>query len=761
MKKFCNEIIECLVRSKKLVRIVKFLFEVYNDGRYKVVRIFGLKIKARRNIPLFEHKIFSLFTLSVIARSALARCSNREPLAIQGKIFGLQKRGVPCVSVIVPVYNVERYLSECLDSAINQTLKNIEIICVNDGSTDGSLNVLQEYAKQDKRIKIIDKPNGGYGQTMNVGIQAAKGEYIAFLDSDDFIQSDAYYTLYAKASRQNADIIKAGCYFVYSTKKSYIKVRKPVINDKSLLDIILDPTTDKKLFYARMENVLGLFKRKFIIKNDIKHNETPGAAHQDLGFYIQTMAFAKKVLFIDEYFYCYRQERQDSSINNFNCYDYMAKEYEFAFDKIRLKKNTEKCSDVYWHRRFSRSAWMLTMLKDEIKLEGTRERSKQFAKARDLGKLDVSRFSNQQKQDLHLLITAPDAYYTTKLKLKTTLFDLQKTKKALNPTVSVIIPVYNSEKFLSDCLNSVINQTLGNIEIICIDDGSADASLEILKDFAKIDERIIIIEQENAGAGAARNKGLETAKGKYLSFLDADDLFEENMLESAVIACQNAKADFCVFRSDAFYNEDSQKYIKRAWTLKKEQLPNKNFFSYKDISGNIFKVMLGWAWDKLYLADFIKDNSILFQPLRRTNDLLFVFEALLKAERIVAVDKELVHKKLVNSKELTNKEDLYYNNFLQALYALKNLMEQMDIYDNKQQDFINYVLSHSLWHLSISKNETFIKLFNELKTKFLLELNIFDKPQSYFEDNKEYEKLLAIKNGSAQEFKDKYYPDKV
>ena len=102
------------------------------------------------------------------------------------------------VSIIIPVCNVEVYLRECIESALNQTLKEIEIICVNDGSTDGSLRILKEYAAKDKRVKIIDKENAGYGHTMNIGMDMAQGEYIAILESDDYILPNMMQTLYPK-----------------------------------------------------------------------------------------------------------------------------------------------------------------------------------------------------------------------------------------------------------------------------------------------------------------------------------------------------------------------------------------------------------------------------------------------------------------------------------------------------------------------------------------------------------------------------------
>ena len=116
---------------------------------------------------------------------------------------------MPKVSIVIPIYNVEQYLRECLESVVNQTLKEIEIICVNDGSTDSSPEILKEYAEKDNRIKVISKPNSGYGHTMNVGIDAAIGEYIGIVESDDYVKLDMYETLYNIAKKNDLDVVRA------------------------------------------------------------------------------------------------------------------------------------------------------------------------------------------------------------------------------------------------------------------------------------------------------------------------------------------------------------------------------------------------------------------------------------------------------------------------------------------------------------------------------------------------------------------------
>ena len=152
--------------------------------------------------------------------------------------------------------------------------------------------------------------------------------------------------------------------------------------------------------------------------------------------------------------------------------------------------------------------------------------------------------------------------------------------------VSVIIPVYNVEDYLAQCIDSIVCQTLKEIEIICVDDGSTDKSYEILQEYEKKDNRIKLLQQKNAGAGIARNKGMKIAQGKYLAIVDSDDFFELDMLEKAYVQCEKDNADICVFRSDK-YDTQNQKYEPIPWTIKKQYLPEQIPFKAAEIYPHI------------------------------------------------------------------------------------------------------------------------------------------------------------------------------
>lgn len=304
--------------------------------------------------------------------------------------------------------------------------------------------------------------------------------------------------------------------------------------------------------------------------------------------------------------------------------------------------------------------------------------------------------------------------------------------------VSVVVPVYNGEKYLAQCMDSIIGQTLKEIEIICVDDGSADSSAGILESYARKDKRIKVIRQKNAGAGAARNTGLTQAKGEYLSFLDADDFFEPDMLACAYQKAKEQNAQILVFGSDQ-YREDLNEFQKVSWTLRKHALPPYRPMNYRTFTENVFRVFVGWTWDKLFQREFVLKNSLKFQEQRTSNDLLFVFTAIVLADRIEIEEKVLAHQRRDNPESLSNTREKSWQCFYEALKALRENLVNYGLYYELEQDFINYALHFSLWNLNTIQGEKKKELYKMLKKKWFRELGITGHKKAYFYDKKEYE----------------------
>lgn len=322
------------------------------------------------------------------------------------------------------------------------------------------------------------------------------------------------------------------------------------------------------------------------------------------------------------------------------------------------------------------------------------------------------------------------------------------------PIVSVIMPVYNGETYLRQCLDSVVNQTLKEIEIICVDDGSSDRSVEILKEYAAKDERVMVLQQANAGAGAARNNGLSKASGKYLSFLDSDDFFETDMLEKAVEKIAADRADFVVFRCDHYLN-DTNTFKKAAYTLKKQTLPPYMPFNFRQITDNVFKAFVGWAWDKVYDREFVMKHNLKFQEQRTSNDMLFVFSALVLAKRITCLDEVLAHQRRNNGESLSNTREKSWFCFYNALKALRDVLKEKGLYEELKKDFVNYAVHFSLWNLNTITGDCYEKLYTKLHEEWFEELEVTGHDEDYFYNKTEYKQLADILRYDFKEYNTK------
>lgn len=213
------------------------------------------------------------------------------------------------ISVLVPVYNVEKYLEQCLESIIRQTYDNLQIIIVNDGSCDGSRTIIDKYQQLDARIEVIHKENTGYGNSMNIGLRHAVGEYIGIVESDDFASADMYQTLAEIAQGTNADVIK-GSNYEYTCEEC----KQEVLFDGLPCDKVICPREHSKIFQTRCHIWAAIYKRSFLLEQDIWFNETPGASYQDNSFSFKVWAAADTAYLIEKPLIYYRLDNATSSV---------------------------------------------------------------------------------------------------------------------------------------------------------------------------------------------------------------------------------------------------------------------------------------------------------------------------------------------------------------------------------------------------------------------------------------------------------------
>lgn len=283
------------------------------------------------------------------------------------------------------------------------------------------------------------------------------------------------------------------------------------------------------------------------------------------------------------------------------------------------------------------------------------------------------------------------------------------------PNISVIIPVYNEEKYIQECMDSLLNQTYLDFEIICVDDGSTDKSLQILQEYAKLDSRVKILTQQNQYAGVARNNGLKIARGKYVIFLDADDYFRENMLKKLFMKAEENMAEIVVF-DGAFFDNATGAKVNRAWNGLRQELVWEGVKSAKDIADTIYEFTTPGPFNKFFLKKYIADNDLRFQEIQRTNDLLFVYKALACAQRITILNEELTFIRTNNSMSLQGSGERTPMDFAKALLALKDFLIEKEKWSSFHKSYEKMALSVCIYNLSNMKSfEAYRYVYDELQ----------------------------------------------
>lgn len=319
--------------------------------------------------------------------------------------------------------------------------------------------------------------------------------------------------------------------------------------------------------------------------------------------------------------------------------------------------------------------------------------------------------------------------------------------------VSVIIPVYNAEKHLEECIKSVTEQTLKEIEIICVDDGSADSSLEILEKLAAEDSRIIIKRQQNLFAGEARNNGMADARGKYLEFWDSDDYFEKDALEVLYNKCEKEKADICLCAAYTVDGETGKRAVDETF-LKRRFLPKEYVFSIESEPDYIFNMASNTPWQRMFRADFIRENSLKFQNLRHANDTYFSLMATFLAKRITYTEKPLVNYRTNNSESVTGKASSDPLCAYKAYEAVYDEITRRGISDRALRSFYSKLLSGLIREIMTQTNGTamntvYTKIKDEGFSRFGLDKYTH---ADYYYFKSDYEDMCFIKEHDLPEF---------
>ena len=343
------------------------------------------------------------------------------------------------VSIIMPSLNVGDYIEKCLRSVSGQTLKEIEIIAVDAGSTDGTLETIEKIAKEDSRIKIVNSEIKSYGYQMNLGLKEAKGEYIGIVETDDYVEPAMFEKLYEAAKANDLDVIKSDFWFYFSKpaeKNDLYGLPKEFVNKKVFCPLkdFESPLSQSEFFNIKASIWSGIYKKSFIDENKIDFNETPGAAFQDTGFNFKVWALAKRAMLTSEAFLHYRQDNEQSSVNSSSKAYSVCAEYE-KIEEFILNSNLDDdekrvLEGIMSRLMYDAYLWNYGRLVSPLNEEFIETEAKVFKEFKEKGYLQKEFFPEHKWKAINFWMEDPKEFVKA--------FEKQKNKKGFSKLLGKI-----------------------------------------------------------------------------------------------------------------------------------------------------------------------------------------------------------------------------------------------------------------------------------------------------------------------------------
>ena len=677
------------------------------------------------------------------------------------------------VSVVMPVYNTKRFLKDSIDSILNQTIKDIELICVDDGSDDGSLEILYEFAKKDDRVKVFSLDHQGAGNARNYAIQYTTGEYLYFMDSDDFLDLNAFEDFCDICESKELDFLlfKLINYDVdedryyennyYNMPEISNLVKGKVFNYKDLGNLI---------FKVNSSTCSKFYNRNFVLETGARFREY--SKFNDNQFFWDVMFSAKRIYFLDEFYYT--RTRHNASLTGSGDLKHIdiIGVVNDIIDLFIKHDQLENFKKVIYNKKI---AWVLLrydQIKEEYKELFYQELKADFIKLEGTDFWDSLWASNRYVFDSVLISKnyrdfniLKEFYINIKnnnLSFEKRITEIKKWFNYLNEDyknyffgtvktwlkkyydenglsadnrkfyekftnaknfiefnnikVSVVMPVYNTKRFLKDSIDSILNQTIKDIELICVDDGSDDGSLEILYEFAKKDDRVKVFSLDHQGAGNARNYAIQYTTGEYLYFMDSDDFLDLNAFEDFCDICESKELDFLLFKL-INYDVDEDRYYENNYYNMPEisNLVKGKVFNYKDLGNLIFKVNSSTC-SKFYNRNFVLETGARFREYSKFNDNQFFWDVMFSAKRIYFLD-EFYYTRTRHNASLTGSEDNYVD-IITVLNDTINLFIKYNQFDKFKEILYNKKVTQPLYIYGEIDDKYKGLLYNELKKDY-------------------------------------------
>ena len=327
-----------------------------------------------------------------------------------GRTWADDEGAPPRVSVLVPIYNAERWLDNCLNTLLSQTLHEIEIVCINDGSTDSSASIIANYAACDGRITTVTKPNTGYGDSMNLGISVARGSYLGIVEPDDWVDPHMFAHLLRTAEVFDCDMVK-GNYYEVEGEGDAKREHFVVIYGEHDYWQPFDPHDNPRILLVRPATTTGLYRTSWLREAGIAYTPSPGAAYQDVSFNHQCMICARRMKLVRQGHYRYRIDNEASSVNTGGKAFAVCDEFAHTFDFLSERpEDLATFGPILNAMRFAQYVWNYNHIEDEQKLPFAQRWSQEMKLVREAGLLAEEVLPQAYRTYLGELVADPRAF---------------------------------------------------------------------------------------------------------------------------------------------------------------------------------------------------------------------------------------------------------------------------------------------------------------------------------------------------------------
>lgn len=598
------------------------------------------------------------------------------------------------ITIIMPVYNDEDYLNQSIDSVINQSLDDIELICINDGSTDNSVNILNDYSKQYDFIRVINQENQGPAVGRNKAIKQALGEYIGFLDSDDYyIDEKALEEMYNIAIQNNANMVSANIKSLSRKGVLFTNDNLEEFKEKGVIS-----PEDYGIPYTFGKNI---YNKKFLHDNNFLFPDY--VRGEDPVFLAKILTTVDKIFVLPIDLMAIRAHSY-SALFKIDTYEKKKGYIEHFRDTFNILKdaNFNKMHDLYKNKIF-----------DFIKF------SRHFA---DNQLYDV--VHEVFKDDLDILA------------------ELDKCFTFEKPKISIIIPFSNSEDLLNETFHNIFSQVFHDFEVLFVNCNSNDDSLRIIEDIAGKDVRFEIIDD------GLKNEALTKANGDFLFFYQPGDKLKPTTLKKLYSNAINNDSDIVMFKIADVLNNNRIGYLNDQSNLKKliKKVDfNNHNFNYKKIKMHVLNSSFS-TWSKLYNKNFLDENNIDFLESNSFDNILFHVKVMLKANNISFVPEYLYYHRFYLDDKI---ENFNYNEIFKMCDFVEEYLKSTTHYYEFIDEFKAFKITQILKNISKSNSEQYYIFAKETLAKVHLEnnklLNKYDlKRYNYLLKSKSYVKYRVF-----------------